>query len=107
MYGEDAELGWRLTREEKKTVCAKDVYVEHEYGPSVDRTSFFYEYHMARGHLLLSWKTRIHSVEIPLLVMTKLLGLGARATARCCRNRTLTPIFSLLVAWLPLRVDKT
>ena len=107
MYGEDTELGWRLTRIGKKMICAEDVFVKHEYGPSVDRSSFFYEYHMARGHLLLSWKTRIHSIEIPLLFLTKLIGLGARAMARCCRYRTLTPIFSLLVAWLPLRVDKT
>jgi N-acetylglucosaminyl-diphospho-decaprenol L-rhamnosyltransferase len=107
MYGEDTELGWRLTRAGKKMVCAKNVYVEHEYGPSVDRSSFFYEYHMARGHLLLSWKTWMHPVEIPFLLIFKLIGLGSRATARCCRYRTLTPILSLFVAWLPLRVDKT
>jgi GT2 family glycosyltransferase len=107
MYGEDTELGWRLTRLGKKTICAQDAFVHHEYGPSVDRSSFFYEYHMARGHLLLSWKTWLHPVEIPLLLLTKLIGLGARATARCYRYRTLTPIFSLFVAWLPLRVDKT
>ncbi len=107
MYGEDAELGWRLTRLGKKTICAQDVFVQHEYGPSVDRSSFFYEYHMTRGHLLLSWKTWVHPIEIPLLLLTKLIGLGARATARSCRYRTLIPIFSLFVAWLPLRVDKT
>ncbi|MGH7793342.1 MAG: glycosyltransferase [Candidatus Binatia bacterium] len=107
MYGEDAELGWRLTNEEKKMVCAKKVYVEHEYGPSVDRSSFFYEYHMARGHLLLSWKTWMHPVEIPFLLLFKLIGLGSRATARCCRYRSLAPLCSLFVAWLPLRVDKT
>ena len=107
MYGEDAELGWRLTRLGKKTICAQDVFVQHEYGPSVDRSSFFYEYHMARGHLLLSCKTWMHPVEIPLLLLVKLLGLGGRAAARCCRYRTLTPICSLFVAWLPLRVDKT
>jgi N-acetylglucosaminyl-diphospho-decaprenol L-rhamnosyltransferase len=107
MYGEDVELGWRLTRQGKKMICAKDVYVEHEYGPSVERSTFFYEYHMARGHLLLSWKTWMHPVEIPFLVLFKLIGLAGRAAARCCRYRTLTPIFSLFVAWIPLRVDKT
>lgn len=107
MYGEDAELGWRLTRQKKKMVCAKDVYVEHEYGPSVDRSSFFYDYHMSRGHLLLSWKTWKHPIEIPFLVAFKLIGLAARAAARCCRYRSLRPFWSLLVAWLPLRVDKT
>lgn len=106
MYGEDAELGWRLMRDQKHTVCAKDVYVEHEYGPSVDRSSFFYEYHMARGHLLLSLKTWVHPVEIPFLVLCKLIGLGSRALARSCRFRSLSPLVSVLVAFLPLRVDK-
>jgi N-acetylglucosaminyl-diphospho-decaprenol L-rhamnosyltransferase len=106
MYGEDAELGWRLTRLGKKTICALDAFVTHEYGPSVDRASFFYEYHMARGHLLLSCKTWMHPLEIPFLLLFKVIGLAGRAAARCYRYRTLTPICSLLVAWLPLRVDK-
>ncbi|MGZ8442750.1 MAG: glycosyltransferase [Candidatus Binatia bacterium] len=107
MYGEDAELAWRLTRQRKKVVCATDAYVNHDYGPSVARSSFFYEYHMARGHLLLSLKTWQHPAEIPLLVLTKIVGLGGRAIVRCFRYRSLTPPFSLLVAWLPLRVNKT
>jgi N-acetylglucosaminyl-diphospho-decaprenol L-rhamnosyltransferase len=107
MYGEDAELGWRLIRLGKKMVCAQNAFVQHEYGPSVDRSSFFYEYHMARSHFLLSRKTWMHPVEVPLLVLIKLIGLGARATLRCWRYKTFTPIFSLLIAWLPLRVDKT
>ena len=107
MYGEDAELGWRLTRQGKYMLCAEEVFVEHEYGPSVDRASFFYEYHMARGHWLLSWKASTHPAEIPFLLISKLIGLGGRALARCCRYRTLGPLSSLLVAWLPLRIDKT
>jgi N-acetylglucosaminyl-diphospho-decaprenol L-rhamnosyltransferase len=107
MYGEDTELGWRLTRQGKKMVCAEAVYVEHEYGPSVDRSSFFYDYHMARGHLLLSCKTWKHPVEIPLLLLFKCLSLTGRAFVRCFRHRTLQPIATLLISWLPLRVDKT
>jgi len=107
MYGEDTELAWRLTRQGKKAVCATEAYVKHDYGPSVARSSFFYEYHMARGHLLLSLKTWLHPAEIPLLVLTKIVGLGGRAIMRFYRYRSLTPPFSLLVAWLPLRVNKT
>lgn len=105
MYGEDTELGWRLYRQGKTTTYASEVFVEHEYGPSVDRSSFFYEYHMARGHLLLSCKTLTHPLEMPILLATKLIGLSARAIVRCFRYRTLMPICSLLVAWLPLRVE--
>jgi GT2 family glycosyltransferase len=101
MYGEDAELAWRLTRQGKHMVCVEEVFVEHEYGPSVDRSSFFYEYHMARGHLLLSWKTWKHPAEIPLLLLLKLISLGGRAIARCCRYRTPAPIAALSLVWLP------
>jgi N-acetylglucosaminyl-diphospho-decaprenol L-rhamnosyltransferase len=103
MYGEDAELAWRLTRQGKHMVCAEEVFVEHEYGPSVDRSSFFYEYHMARGHLLLSWKTFTHPAEIPFLILSKLIGLGGRALARCCRHRTSSPFVAFCLAWLPTR----
>jgi len=98
MYGEDAELAWRLTRQGKSMICAAGVYVQHEYGPSVDRTSFFYEYHMARGHLLLSWKTQITSLETPFLIVAKCLGLFCRAAARSFRARNLVPLQALLVA---------
>ncbi len=102
MYGEDVELGWRLTRQGKKMVCAEGVYVEHEYGPSVDRTSFFYEYHMARGHLLLSWKTWKHPFEIPFLLLFKFIGLAGRALIRTIRTRHLVPFGALLMAWCPI-----
>lgn len=104
MYGEDVELGWRLMRQGKKMVCAENVYVEHEYGPSVDRMSFFYEYHITRGHLLLSWKTWKHPVEIPLLLLFKFLGLSGRAIVRSYRHRTWHPLAALLLCCLPLRV---
>ena len=107
LYGEDVELGWRLIRQGKKMICAENVYVEHEYGPSVDRTSFFYEYHMARSHLLLSWKTWNHPVEIPLLLLLKFLGLSGRALVRSCRHRTWHPLAGLFLCCWPLRVRQT
>jgi GT2 family glycosyltransferase len=101
MYGEDAELAWRLTRQGKGMAYTEKVFVKHEYGPSVDRSSFFYEYHMARGHLLLSWKTWTHPAEIPLLLLFKLIGLGGRAIARSWRYRTASPLAALSLVWLP------
>jgi N-acetylglucosaminyl-diphospho-decaprenol L-rhamnosyltransferase len=101
MYGEDTELGWRLLRQPKSTICATDVFVEHEYGPSVDRSSFFYECHMARCHLLLSLRTWIHPAEVPLLIVTKYLSLIFRAVTRSLRNRSATPLLALLAATVP------
>ena len=103
MYGEDVELAWRLTRGGRVMVCAESVFVRHEYGPSVDRSSFFYEYHMARGHLLLTWKTSNHPAEIPLLLILKLISLGARAIARCFRYHTVSPLIALSAASLPTK----
>jgi N-acetylglucosaminyl-diphospho-decaprenol L-rhamnosyltransferase len=103
MYGEDTELGWRLNRQGKKMICVTDVFVEHEYGPSVDRSSFFYEYHMVRGHLLLSLKTGIHPVEIPILLAAKYTALSGRAIIRCLRYRAFIPLVAFLVAWFPLQ----
>jgi len=103
MYGEDTELGWRLNRQGKKMVCVTDVFVEHEYGPSVDRSSFFYEYHMVRGHLLLSLKTAIHPAEIPFLLAVKYTALSGRAIIRCLRYQAFIPLVAFFVAWLPLQ----
>ena len=102
MYGEDVELGWRITRQGRKMVCAEDVFVRHDLGPSADRASFFYEYHMVRSHLLLSLKTYIHPAEISLLVITKYVALLLRAVARAVRNRTVIPFAGWLFAWSPL-----
>ena len=103
MYGEDAELGWRITRQGKRMVCAKDVFVRHDLGPSTNRENFFYEYHMTRSHLLLSLKTGLHPLEVPLLVLTKYLGLACRAIIRTVRYHNWPPLLALLLACFPLR----
>jgi GT2 family glycosyltransferase len=92
MYGEDAELGWRLKRQGRQLICVANVSVEHEFGPSVDRTSFFYEYQMARSHLLLSLKTWIHPAEIPLLLIAKSISLACRAAIRSFRHGSFVPV---------------
>jgi N-acetylglucosaminyl-diphospho-decaprenol L-rhamnosyltransferase len=106
MYGEDVELGWRLNRQGKKMICATGAFVKHELGPSASRTGLFYEYHMARSHLLLSLKTRFHSAELPVLLLGKYTGLSCRAAIRCFRYRALTPLAGFLLAWFPLRMKE-
>lgn len=106
MYGEDAELAWRLTRDGHKTIYAESVFIEHEYGPSVDRSSFFYEYHMNRGHILLSFMTWRHPAEIPILLAAKYLALVLRAMTRSLRHRSVTPLLALSVASLPISASR-
>ncbi len=106
MYGEDAELAWRLKREGREAVCVTDVFVQHDLGASADRAKFFYEYHMVRGHLRLALKTWLNPAEIPLLLIAKYSSLACRAVIRCLRYRTVAPLSALLVAWIPLQLDK-
>jgi N-acetylglucosaminyl-diphospho-decaprenol L-rhamnosyltransferase len=106
MYGEDVELGWRLNRQGKKMICATGAFVKHELGPSASRTGLFYEYHMARSHLLLSLRTCLHPVELPILLMAKYTALSCRAVIRCLRYRGLTPFIAFLLAWFPLPMEE-
>ena len=103
MYGEDAELGWRLAREGHRMVCAPDVLVRHEAGASSHKGGLFYEYHMVRGHILLALRTWRHPAEIPLIVSAKLLALLFRALIRCLRYRSLVPITAFFLACFPLK----
>jgi GT2 family glycosyltransferase len=103
MYGEDAELGWRLTRQGRKMICATNIFVRHELGPSAERTSLFYEYHMVRSHLLLGLRTWLHPAEIPLILSAKFIALACRAVLRFVRGRNLAPLAGFLLAWIPSR----
>jgi GT2 family glycosyltransferase len=106
MYCEDAELGWRLAREDRKMICAADVFVRHDLGPSARKAGLFYEYHMARGHMLLGLRTWIHPMEIPLILMAKSFALGCRAICRCFRYRTFLPLAAFFLAWFPLKMKR-
>lgn len=105
MYGEDVELGWRLARQRKKIICANTVFARHDLGPSVKRATFFYEYHMVRSHLRLSFRTRLRTAETPLLFLAKYATLSCRAAVRSLKYRTLTPMIAFLLAPFPLRVE--
>jgi hypothetical protein len=108
MYGEDVELGWRLARQDMKMTCASDAFVRHDLGPSAHRSSLFYEYHMTRGHLLLSKMTYRHPIELPLLVVAKALALSLRAIARVLRHQAVSPAIAWLLAWFPTKwIDRS
>lgn len=106
MYGEDAELGWRLARAGRQIVCATEVFVKHEAGSSSNKTGLFYEYHIARGHVLLGLRTWVHPVEIPLIMLAKFFALASRAIVRCFRHRSLVPFAAFFLAWFPLRMER-
>lgn len=92
MYGEDVELCWRLRLSGWETACISQAVVLHEGTGSSHHGGFFYEYHVAHGHLLLAGKLAKHQWEIPFLYSGKILILSARAIRRSIRFRSLVPI---------------
>lgn len=100
MYGEDVALSWRLRLSGWNTACVSQAIVRHEGVGSSRQGGFFYEYHMVRGHILLSRKLAMHRWEVPFLFFGRLLTISARAFVRAIRFRSLVPITASLSAFL-------
>ena len=104
MYGEDTMLGWQLTRSRIGMTQDNLAKVRHENRGSSQEYKVFYEYHMARAHVLLAYKTCRTPLEIPILVLTKSIGLAFRALLRSVRARSMLPLIAFLLAWFPLKI---
>lgn len=104
MYGEDTLLGWYLACAGIKPLRLDDAFVRHDGTGSSRRGQFFYEYHMARAHVLLAMKTWRHPLEIPLLLASKCIGLSLRALWRSLRFGNTLPLKAFFMAWLALDI---
>jgi N-acetylglucosaminyl-diphospho-decaprenol L-rhamnosyltransferase len=104
MYGEDTLLGWRQVCSGKKTLRLSDAFVRHDGAGSSRRGQLFYEYHMARAHVLLAMKTRRHPLEIPLMLAGKSVVLLLRALWRSLRFKNVVPLRAYFMAWRALDV---
>ncbi|GAO37041.1 hypothetical protein SCT_2456 [Sulfuricella sp. T08] len=104
MYGEDTLLGWRLACAGIKPLRLDDAFVRHDSAGSSRRGQFFYEYHMARAHVLLAMKTWRHPLEIPLLLASKCVGLVLRALWRSLRFGSPIPLKAFFMAWVALDI---
>ena len=107
MYGEDAFLAWRLQSKSRKIHCTDDIYVVHEGTGSSSHGGLFYEYHVARGHILLALKTWETFYELPLLIMGRIIYLSSRSILRSLRYRSISPILALFLCWFPLSIKNT
>ena len=98
-YGEDVLLNWHTRLQGGGIRCADDVIVEHLGSASSGLCSPLYEYHVARGHILLA--TRL--AEGPWQRCWFWLGragyLPARALLRTLRFHDTTPLRMLWLAW--------
>lgn len=105
MYGEDVLLGWRLNCLSEQVWSSCNAVAQHAGRGSLVRSLLFYEYHTARGHVLLALKTYRSAFEIPLLLLSKTMGLLLRAVWRCLSQRRITPLLAFGMAWFPLDIQ--
>lgn len=104
MYGEDIEICYRAQTNGIPMVLLKDVIVYHEGSLSAQMNSFFYEYHIARAHYLLSFYILDHPIKTLLSLLGKSITLTVRACIRSLRHHNLNALAALLLAPLPLKV---
>lgn len=97
-YGEDFELGARSARKGIALIAADHVAVSHRMSVGSRNGSLFYEYHMARAHLLVVGKLAGTGPERMLMWMGRLVTMPARALLRTLRHRSTNPVRGLLMA---------
>lgn len=101
MYGEDCELGWRLSSQ--NIAYLDKVLVNHEGSASSGLGSRFYEERVVAAHFLLARKIAKSNIEYAIFLMLRLFALPIRACIRSFRFRSLVPIYALFsgirIAW--------
>ena len=101
MYGEDVELSWRVKQYGKQLICAQNAYLYHEGTGSSNKGDLFYEYHMARGHILLALKIYNKWFQLPIYITGRGLYLSTRSVVRSLRYKKITPIIALILNLYP------
>lgn len=99
MYGEDAELGWRLVRSGQSFTHVPHVLVYHEGSASSGMGSEFYETRMVAAHFLLAKKLARGRLDFGVLILARFLTLTARACLRAWRYQSGLPLRALAGGW--------
>jgi GT2 family glycosyltransferase len=107
MYGEDTLLGWQLMRRGAKQCVVDSAVIRHKGQDRTNTCNLFYEYQLARAHVLLSCKAYRHPFEIPVLLLSKSIGLLMRASLRSLRYRSGLPVLAFALAWFPIKIRKS
>lgn len=97
-YGEDTELGWRLSALGVSVRWAEGAVVEHALSTGSHNGSLFYEYHIARAHWLLAGKLATGGLENALFLTIRAFTLPMRALWRATRQGSLLPLKALFMA---------
>jgi N-acetylglucosaminyl-diphospho-decaprenol L-rhamnosyltransferase len=99
MYGEDAELGWRMARSGKAFTHVQHVLVRHDGSASSGMGSEFYESRMIAAHILLARKLATSKWDYVALLLGRLIVLPSRAIVRAWRYRSARPLRALILGW--------
>lgn len=99
MYGEDAELGCRLSREAGAMLHVPGVWVRHEGSASSGLGTPFYEARLVAAHLILARKLARGAISYTSLLLGRAAVLSARALVRAFRYRSLVPLRALHQGW--------
>lgn len=98
MYGEDVEFCHRARKSGFRLGVVKDAEIYHRANASSQHNSLFYEYHINRGHFLLSKKLTESRIEYFLSYLIKLSTLAVRAFVRIIRYRNLNALRGFVMA---------
>lgn len=99
MYGEDAELCWRLHKSQAKLAVADTSAIHHHGSASSRAGSFFYEYHLMRAHLLLADRMSNHPLQKMGFLIGRLIFLGLRALFRSNKLRSTAPLKAYILGF--------
>lgn len=92
MYGEDIELCWRISKSNLSMACIEDAIVLHEGVGSSKQGDYFYEYHMAKCHMILASKLANNKFKVYILYIGRYITLTLRALVRSLRYKNLTSL---------------
>lgn len=95
MYGEDVELGARLSRRNGAMVHVPKLLVHHEGSASSRMGSPFYEARVVAAHWIIASKLSKGRFDWLLVMVLRGVWLGLRGLARSLRFRSLTPLRAL------------
>lgn len=105
-YGEDIELGWRLTALGIEQVPVPEAMVNHDGSASSRNGSMFYEYHINRAHWLLARKTAKNRGEYVAALVARIIILPLRSIIRSVRFLSLVPMRALVNATFDVACDQ-
>lgn len=104
MYGEDVEFSYRAFSKGVPLVELKKEMVFHEGSKSTEMNSFFYEYHVLRGHYILSFKMFNNPLLCVLSFCCKSISMFFRAIVRFIRYRNFKSLKAYFTAPFSLKI---